>query len=279
MTRLALLAAGAGLALSGCSATTERGFLPQGVTTETGRITQLWVGSWIAALLVGVLVWGLTIFAVVAYRKRKDDDTLPVQLRYNLPIEILYSVVPLFMIGVLFFYTARDETALLKVSANPDNVVNVVGKRWAWDFNYLSNDVYESTVQTPLTGNEVDQEKAPVLYLPVDRSTQFVLTSRDVIHSFWVPAFLMKMDMLPGRVNTFQVTPDTVGTYRGKCAELCGAYHSQMLFEVHVVPQAEYDQHMAELKARGQTGLLPDSLNLEQLAPGERAKIPNVGGN
>jgi cytochrome c oxidase subunit 2 len=157
-------------------------------------------------------------------------------------------------------------------------VVNVVGKRWAWDFNYLSNNVYESTVQTPLTGNAVDQQAAPILYLPVDKSTQFVLTSRDVIHSFWVPAFLKKLDMLPGRVNTFQVTPTELGTYRGKCAELCGTYHSQMLFQVKVVTQEEYDQHMAQLKAQGQTGLLPNSLSLEQLAPGEAEKIPNVGG-
>ena len=200
------------------------------------------------------------------------------QLRYNLPIEILYSVIPLFMIGALFYYTARDETTLLKVSDNPDNVVNVVGKRWAWDFNYLSNNVYEATVQTPVTAGGVDQAAAPVLYLPVDKSTQFVLTSRDVIHSFWVPAFLMKMDMLPGLVNTFQVTPTEIGTYTGKCAELCGTYHSQMLFSVKVVSQADYDQHMADLKAKGQTGLLPNSLSLEQLEPGQAEKIPNVGG-
>ncbi|GAB3592033.1 cytochrome c oxidase subunit II [Angustibacter peucedani] len=273
------MGAGAALALTGCSATTERGFLPKGVTTETDRITTLWTGSWIAALAVGVLVWGLTIYCVVAFRRRRDDDPLPTQLRYNLPIEILYSVVPLFMIGALFFYTARDETALLKISDKPDNVVNVVGKRWAWDFNYLSNDVYESSTQTELTGQESDQDKPPVLWLPVDKSTQFVLTTRDVNHAFWVPAFLMKIDMISGRVNTFEVTPTEVGTYRGKCAELCGAYHSQMLFQVKVVPQAEYDQHMAELKAQGNTGLLPDSLNIEQLAPGEAEKIPTFGGS
>jgi cytochrome c oxidase subunit 2 len=268
----------AGLALSGCTATERRGFLPEGVTTDKDVVTNLWVNSWIAALAVGALVWGLIIFCVVAYRRRKDDDTIPVQLRYNLPIEILYSVIPLFMIGALFYYTARDETTLIKVSDNPNNVVNIVGKRWAWDFNYLSDNVYEATVQTPVTPSGVDQAAAPVLYLPVDKSTQFVLTSRDVIHSFWVPAFLMKMDMLPGLVNTFQVTPTEIGTYSGKCAELCGTYHSQMLFSVKVVSQADYDQHMADLKAKGQTGLLPNSLSLEQLQPGQAEKIPNVGG-
>jgi cytochrome c oxidase subunit 2 len=278
-TRLALVATGAAIALTGCSDATQRGFLPKGVTNQTDRITSLWVGSWIAALFVGVLVWGLTIWAVVAYRKRRDDAPLPTQLRYNLPIEILYSVVPLFMIGVLFFYTARDETALLKVSDNPDNVVHVIGKRWAWDFNYVTDDVYESSTQTPLTGQEVDQEKPPVMYLPVDRSTRFVLTTRDVNHSFWIPAFLMKLDLISGQVNSFQVTPTTVGTYKGKCAELCGTYHAYMLFTVKVVPQAEYDQHMAQLKANGQTGQLPDDLNQEPLEPAERDKVPSAGGN
>jgi cytochrome c oxidase subunit 2 len=272
-----LVAGVAALTLSGCSGAAARGFLPVGITTETPRVQSLWNGAWIAALSVGVIVWGLTIWCVVAYRRRKDDDAMPVQLRYNLPIEILYTVVPLFMVGVLFFYTARDESALLKVSAHPDNIVNVAGKRWAWDFNYLSDGAYESSVQTQLTGQYSDMNNLPTLYLPVNQSTQFVLTSRDVIHSFWVPAFLMKMDMIPGRVNTFQVTPTTEGTFQGKCAELCGAYHSQMLFQVKVVSAAEYQQHISDLKGRGQTGQLPNSLNRSQLAPGEAQKIPTVG--
>ena len=94
---------------------------------------------------------------------------------------------------------------------------------------------------------------------------EFVLTARDVIHSFWVPVFLTKMDMIPGRVNKFQVVTTQEGTFQGKCAELCGAYHSHMLFNVKVVPRAEYDQHMAELRAAGQTGLLNNTLSREEL--------------
>ncbi|MGL5829762.1 MAG: aa3-type cytochrome oxidase subunit II [Angustibacter sp.] len=265
---------------TGCSADTKRGFLPEGATTDAERITSLWNGAWIAALLVGVLVWGLIFWCVVAYRKRGTDEELPVQLRYNVPIEILYTVVPLFMVGVLFYYTARDETVLLRTSNPQDvNVVNVAGKRWAWDFNYLSDEVYESTQQVPLTGRDLRQEEIPTLYLPVNEPTQFVLTARDVIHSFWVPAFLRKTDMIPGRVNTFEVTPDRLGTFAGKCAELCGSYHSQMLFQVKVVSRADYDAHIRELARKGQTGALDDRLNLEQLAPGEREKIPTLGSN
>jgi cytochrome c oxidase subunit 2 len=224
-------------------------------------------------------VWGLTIWCIAAYRKRKDDVNLPEQLRYHLPLETLYTVVPLMMIGVLFFYTARDESALMDTSAKPDQIVNVVGKQWAWDFNYVTQDVYEPSVPVVLTGDQKDAEKLPTLYLPVGERVEFVLTARDVIHSFWVPAFLRKLDMLPGRVNKFQVVPTTEGTFAGKCAELCGTYHSQMLFQVKVVPKAEFEQHMADLKARGNVGQLPNTLDRQPLVPEDQTKVPTPGSN
>ena len=238
------------LLLSGCSGALSRGLLPKGVTENSKRVTDLWNGSWVAALAVGVLVWGLTIWCVVAYRRRKDDPEFPEQLRYNVPIEILYTVVPLFMIGVLFYFTARDEQALLSTSAKPDLVVNVVGKQWSWDFNYATQQVYEAGTQAELTGKPLKQSELPTLYLPVGKRVEFVLTSRDVIHSFWVPAFLQKLDMIPGRVNKFQVVPTTEGTFAGKCAELCGAYHSAMLFQVKVVSQADFDAHFTAVRPR-----------------------------
>ena len=106
-------------------------------------VTSLWIGAWIAALAVGALVWGLIGWCVVAYRRRRDDNELPVQLRYNIPIEILYTVVPIFMVIVLFYYTARDESTLLDTSEQADVTVNVVGKQWSWDFNYVEDDAHE----------------------------------------------------------------------------------------------------------------------------------------
>ncbi len=268
------------LALSGCAGRVQDGLLPRSVTEGGDRVTTLWVGSWIAALAVGVLVWGLIIWCIVAYRRRKDDTTLPEQLRYNVPLEILYTIVPVFMIAVLFYYTERDQSALLDTSRTPDNVVNVVGKQWSWDFNYVTDDAYEAGTHAQLTGEPGVEETLPTLYLPVNERTEFVLTSRDVIHSFWVPAFLQKQENIPGRVNRIQVVPTQVGTFAGKCAELCGAYHSQMLFNVKVVEASEYDQHIADLKAGGNTGQLDNSLNREPIigempAPG----VNPEGGN
>jgi cytochrome c oxidase subunit 2 len=270
----------ASLALTGCAGRVEDGLLPRAATEGAERVTSLWVGSWIAALFVGALVWGLIIWCVVAYRRRRDDDgSLPVQLRYNVPLEILYTVVPVFMIAVLFYYTQRDETALLDTSKEPDVVVNVVGKQWSWDFNYVNEQTFEAGTHAQLTGKPGVEESLPTLYLPVNQRTEFVLTSRDVIHSFWIPAFLQKLDMIPGKVNRFQVTPTQTGEFQGKCAELCGAYHSQMLFNVKVVEQAEFDAHIAELKAKGNEGQLDNGLNREQVMDEDNDLIPNAGSN
>ena len=91
----------------------------------------------------------------------------------------------------------------------------------------------------------------PTLYLPVDETTRFELRTPDVIHDFGVPGFLMKMDVMPGQQNHFQVTPQTEGSYQGKCYELCGVYHSRMLFNVEIVPRADYEAHLQELADEG----------------------------
>ncbi|WP_082569775.1 aa3-type cytochrome oxidase subunit II [Knoellia sp. Soil729] len=264
-------------ALSGCElGDAKDGFLPRGVTDHAHRVRDLWVGAWIALLLVGILVWGLILWCIVAYRRRRDDNELPVQLRYNVPLEILYTIVPIFMIAVFFFYTARDQSALLDTKQDPAVTVNVVGKQWSWDFNYIEDNVHEAGTQAILTGKPGAEETIPTLYLPVNERVEFVLTARDVIHSFWVPQFLQKLDVLPGKVNKFQVVPTEEGTFKGKCAELCGAYHSAMLFNVKVVSRADFDAHVADLKSRGQTGLLGTDLNRDGsgLVPGEDQLLP-----
>jgi cytochrome c oxidase subunit II len=265
------------MALSGCGESVRRGFLPKGVTNQSGRITSLWTGSWLAALGVGVLVWGLILWCVVAYRRRKNDVGLPEQLRYNVPIEILYTVVPVFMVAALFYYTARDETVLLDTSQKPDVTINVVAKQWNWDFNYIEARTFETNTMVALTGRPGVAVTLPALYLPVNERVEFVLTSRDVIHSFWVPQFLQKLDVIPGKVNRFQIVPTETGTFQGKCAELCGAYHSNMLFQVKIVSVAEYQAHMTELRARGNIGMLSNSLSREKIQPGQQQYLPTKG--
>lgn len=279
-----LVLAAAALTLGGCGLAGAQGsivdgYLPEGATNHADTVRTLWIGAWLAALFVGLTVWGLIGWCMVAYRRRKDETGLPEQLRYNVPIEILYTVVPTFMIAVLFFYTARDETALLDNSPKPDVTINVVAKQWSWDFNYVDADTYEPGTQAELTGKPGVEQTLPVLYLPVNKRIQFVLTARDVIHSFWVPAFLQKLDMIPGRVNRFQVVTQLEGEFAGKCAELCGAYHSRMLFNVRVVDEATFEQHLADLRARGNVGQLDNDLNRTHILNEDDHLLPSTGGN
>jgi cytochrome c oxidase subunit 2 len=234
--------------------------LPEPATKE-GAITQsLWQGAWIAAWAVGAVTWALMLWAAFAYRRRHKDD-VPEQTKYNIPIEILYTIVPLVMILGLFWFTAKDQSEILAVSNDQQQTVNVVAYRWNWGFNYLDEDTY--TVGTP--------NLPATLVLPVNEKVRFELTSPDVIHSFWVPAFLFKMDVVPGKTNVFELTPNKVGTYAGKCAELCGVDHSRMLFNVKVVERAEFDKYIADLKAHGQTGLLDTGKsNNHGAMPGEK---------
>jgi len=260
------------IGLAGCTPEQLRGYLPgeAGITNHTDRITGLWTTSWIVLLAVGVLTWGLILWAAVVYRRRKGQTGLPVQMRYNLPIEIFYTVVPLILVLGFFAFTARDQAEIEAPIAEPDVTIEVIGKRWAWDFNYVDENVYYSGIQAQEReeDNIVDPDSLPTLYLPVGKSVEIQVESRDVAHSFWVVDFLYKKDMLPGRSNYMYFIPEKIGTYAGKCAELCGEYHSLMLFQVEVVSQEDYDAYIESRRADGFEGQQSLEYNVNQNLPG-----------
>ena len=236
---------------AGCNSTTvERLGLRNPLTTQAKMVVTLWQGSWIAALAVGVVVWGGILWAVVVYRKR--SDRIPHQVRYNLPIEILYTVVPFIMVGILFYFTARDENRIDLLSAKPDVVVDVTGFQWSWEFQYPQYPVKNSVdgvtqvgeMWNGNTGPTNNTGELPLLEIPEHEVVKFNLYSIDVIHSFWILPFDFKRDVLPDHPNHFQVTPtatlysgpDTIG----RCSELCGLYHSRMLFRIKIVTPAQF---------------------------------------
>nr|WP_206323666.1 cytochrome c oxidase subunit II [Streptomyces sp. HNM0574] len=290
MRRKLQQALAAGLVLATATGCTYKDFprlgMPTPVTDEAPRILSLWQGSWAAALAVGVLVWGLILWSVFFHRRSRTKVEVPPQTRYNMPIEALYTVVPIIIVAVLFYFTARDEAKLLETSKKPDHIVNVVGYQWSWGFNHIEDvDGDASTdntdakeleaipdrmaksfpkgaegvheVGTPGERNPQNGDPGPTLWLPKGEKVQFILTSRDVIHSFWVVPFLMKQDVIPGHVNRFEVTPNKEGTFKGKCAELCGVDHARMLFNVKVVSPERYQKHLEDLAKKGQTGYIP----------------------
>lgn len=273
------------VSLAACTPTELNGYLPgftddgTQATNQTEMVSGLWVNSWIVLLAVGVLTWGLIGFAAIAYRRRRGQTGLPVQLRYNMPIEIFYTIVPLILVIGFFAFTARDQAILETQHEDPDVSITAIGKQWAWDFQYNgeeednSDAVWTMGVQAqPEANGDIDQSELPTLVLPVDQTVTINLQSRDVIHSFWVIDFLYKKDMYPGRdTNSWSFIPTREGTYAGKCAELCGEYHSMMLFNVEVVSQAEYEEYLDTLRDADQTGDINDAYDRLQNAPGTGA--------
>jgi cytochrome c oxidase subunit II len=247
LARLAALGLLGVLTLTGCDL--NNGFWrfgwPAGITDQSQDMRRLWTGSVIAALIVGFLVWGLILYSVVKHRKRGDE--LPKQTAYNLPLEIVYTILPFVIIAVLFFFTVVVQDKVKTTSAHPDETVAVHAFKWNWQFVYPKTTGSDGQpVNTVGTSTEI-----PILVLPTDRTIRFELSSADVIHSFWVPEFLFKLDVIPGeengRNNVFDVTVRKTGAYVGRCAELCGTYHAFMNFEVRSVSPSDYD---AYIKAR-----------------------------
>lgn len=276
--------------LSGCTPQELNGFLPGFVedgtpaTDRTEMVSGLWVSSWIVLLIVGVITWGLMLWAMVVYRRRKGQTGLPVQLRYNMPIEIFYTIVPFILVLGFFAFTARDQAVLETQWEDPDVEIVAIGKQWAWDFQYNGEEednadaVWTMGVQAiPEANGDVDQAALPTLYLPVNKTVTIQLESRDVIHSFWIIDFLYKKDMYIGKENFWSFTPTREGTYAGKCAELCGEYHSAMMFNVEVVSEAEYEEYLETLRDAGQTGDVNEAYDRLTNFPGTGASTSDEG--
>ncbi|MDQ3734740.1 MAG: cytochrome c oxidase subunit II [Actinomycetota bacterium] len=216
---------------------------PEGITDQAEKMRELWTGSVIAALVVGVIVWGL-IFWAVAFHRVKDNE-IPRQFKENLPLEIVYTIIPLILVLGLFYYTVVVQNFVLDDSEEPELTVQVHSFKWNWEFEYADTQVEDSEQPVSTVGTSTE---IPILVLPVDQVVRFDVDSSDVIHSFWVPEFLFKLDIFPGendgQDNIFQVTVREEGAYVGRCAELCGSYHAYMNFEVRAVPQEDFASYI-----------------------------------
>jgi cytochrome c oxidase subunit 2 len=205
---------------------------PGSTTAQAALMASNWVlFLWVGAA-VAVIVWGLILFAVLRWRRPRSvgaDVPLPPQFRRNNVLEIGWTLAPLAIVMILFIYTYRAEAGVEALVPNPDLTVDVNGYRWGWTFAYRGGPTVQGTFTNP-----------PQLVLPRDETVRIVLTSSDVNHAFWVPAFLFKRDAIPGHPSAFDVRPERLGTYEGHCAEFCGYAHALMGFSVKVVPPAQY---------------------------------------
>jgi cytochrome c oxidase subunit 2 len=207
---------------------------PDPRSEEADSIFSLWQGFFLTAMAVGALVWGLLVFVVLRYRRRNDD--IPSQKPYNIPVEVVYTVAPILIVAVLFGASVATENAVTDLDPDPVARIDVVGFQWSWQFVYTDDDV-------TITG---EPGEPPELVVPLDQPVELNLVSADVAHSFWVPDFLSKRDLIPGVENEITVTPNETGTYIGRCAEFCGLDHWRMTYTVRVVPEDEFEDWLDE---------------------------------
>jgi cytochrome c oxidase subunit 2 len=191
----------------------------------------------LAAAPVAAMVWAILLYSLFAWRHKGSQpppETAP-QIRGNSTVQTVWVLVS----GVLCLFLLLWGLVLLQPpsseanAATPPVVVNVTGNQWVWTFDYPDNPGVET--DTP--------------YLPINQRVLFKVTSKDVVHSFWIVEMAVKIDANPGEVTTVSVTPDRLGTFTIKCAELCGLLHSHMQTTVHVVTADEYAAWLKTAKA------------------------------
>lgn len=227
------------LFLTGCSKVSELGF-PEGVSSINDESLSLWQGAWIAAGVVGVITLILILWPAIFHRPKKDGPEFPKQTQYHIPIEIIYTIIPFIIVAVMFYYTAKKETVITAKSDSVMHQITVTGVQWAWQFAYP-----EAGSSAIVTGTPA---QTPTLVVPLGERVRYTIISNDVVHGFWIPAFMVQMQNIPGVTNYLEFTANKLGEYPGRCNILCGRAHSQMLFNVKVVTPADYQAYLETLK-------------------------------
>jgi cytochrome c oxidase subunit 2 len=222
--------------LSGLAAIAVAGCLPTAVTRQGRAVNDLWITFLVPAIAVAAIVWGLTTFAILRYRRRDaTSQELPPQISGDRRFEIAWTVIPIATVLVLFWLTVSAVARIDERTAGGINVA-VTAFRWQWRFDYPDDGV--TVVGLPDAPAE--------MVVPVGEPVHVTLSSPDVIHSFYVPAFLFKRDAIPGRPTEFEFTVEEPGAYGGQCAEFCGVAHDAMTLRVRAVSRADYEAWLAQ---------------------------------
>ena len=236
----AFLLAPFALLLTGCAKVSGLGY-EEGVTSVNDISLSLWQGAWIAGAVVGVFTLILILWPAVFHRAKASKGEFPKQTQYNVPVEVAYTIIPFIIVAVLFYFTAVKQTEIVEKTSNYKHEIVVDGFQWSWQFSYL-----DAGPKAVVTGTPANP---PTLYVPLGEKVRYTIVSNDVVHGFWIPAFMIQMQNLPGVTNYLEFTANKLGTYPGRCNILCGRNHSQMLFSVKVVTPAEYKTYLETLKA------------------------------
>ena len=248
------LAIGAPLVLGGCNFYPTYG-ASRGATTQGQDTFKLYSGMMTTGIIIGGFVGILILFTVVRYRR--NSDAMPKQIHENIPMEILYTGIPVLVVAVLFLFTVLTENnvdatvannARITTAGTPVLQVKITAFQWGWRFDYPNNNVSVSGDVTNGPGG-----LGPQMVLPVGETVQILLVSNDVIHGFYVRDFNFSRYALPGVDNRFDLNVINPGLYPGQCTQICGLYHSEMLFTVKGVTPSQFQIWTAGQIAAGNT--------------------------
>lgn len=207
------------------------------MTVQGEKIATLYNIVLVLALVIGAGVYGMIFLSAVRYRKKPGDDTLPPQTHGNTTFEVIWTLVPTVIALGLFGMSFAAIRAIDQPKDSYAAVIEVKGYQWSWTFDYGTNAKgVRVLVQTP------SNREAPQMMVPVGETVHIEERTDNVIHSFFVPDFLFKRDLVPGKANGFDLTVTSPGIFHGQCAELCGTEHALMTFEVKAVGRAEFDK-------------------------------------
>jgi cytochrome c oxidase subunit 2 len=238
--RLGLMVALLPPTLTGCSEVSGLGF-PEGVSSVNDISLSLWQGSWIAAGVVGIITLVLILWPAVFHRAHASKGEFPKQTQYNIPVEIVYTIIPFIIVAVLFYFTAVKQEEIVQKSPTVAHDITVNAFQWSWQFTYPEAGENATVTGTP--------DKPPTLVVPVGERVRYTIVATDVVHGFWIPAFMIQMQNIPGVTNSLEFTANEIGEYPGRCNILCGRNHAQMIFTIKVVSKADYQQYLQTLKA------------------------------
>ncbi len=213
----------------------------QGISPQGHDVHQLFIVVMILAAPVFLGAEGFLIWCILRYRKR-DEAPAPQTVGGARSLGVFFAI-PAVIVAVLFPF---GETTLMRIeqTETPQVQIRVEGFQWEWTFLYLQEGIFVS-------GKTL--VKPAEMVLPVDEPVKITLTSRDVIHSFFVPDLLFKRDAIPGRTTTFEFTPTQLGTFQAQCAEFCGLWHSKMTFDVKVVSSLDYQAWIKQQREAAQS--------------------------
>ncbi|HEY7916540.1 MAG TPA: cytochrome c oxidase subunit II [Acidimicrobiales bacterium] len=249
-----MLAVGAPLALAGCSFYPTYG-ASRGATKQGQDTFKLYSAMMTTGIIIGGLVGLLILWTLLRYRRRSDE--MPRQFHESIPIEVLYTAVPILIVAVLFLFTVLTENnvdatvadnATVTSTGKPVVQVRVTAFQWGWRFDYPGLNVGVAGETTDGPGG-----RGPQMVVPANQTVQITLVSDDVIHGFYVRDFNFSRYALPGVTNVFDITVLHTGTYNGQCTQICGLYHSEMLFTVKAVTPAAFAQWASREVGSGKT--------------------------